>query len=467
MEFNIYLPITLLLCLAFINKPKIIVMFFIFSLTLQVTSIINIPIIGYSFQIYRFLSVVLSFLLLLSIINNGLKLKNLNRAEMRIALYGFLFILYSTYASIIFPFVFEGVEVFPPELGIDYSAVYGPSPLKFSKYNLAFPLFLIFYYLSLVFVMQLLNWTEKEVSTVVNYFLFSFYLNVVVCLSQLAFGLFNVPDITKFLYTIVTREYQLSYIPIVNIPRLQGTYQEPSMFSPFIVGIYSYYLSKSIVESKLRNLLLTFLSLLLVFLSASTTAFLSLVVVTVFIIVYHIVYGSRRLFYGVFLFLSLLFFVSFVLIILSKQHYVTNLIYHITDFVLLSKNETSSFQNRLASDIHSIKILLETDFLGVGVGSHRSSSLLPHMLAQIGVLGVFLFILFSYHIFKNSLVLKNTKFQHLIFFYPTVLISQLIAYPDITNPTLWQAIYITVIASSHVSKSKSVIELKTHHREAF
>ncbi len=30
---------------------------------------------------------------------------------------------------------------------------------------------------------------------------------------------------------------------------------------------------------------------------------------------------------------------------------------------------------------------------------------------------------------------------------PTILISQLIAYPDITNPTLWQFIYIAIIMS--------------------
>lgn len=448
MEFTIYFPITLILCLAFFKKIKVIVGFLIFSLTLQVTSIINVSAINYSLQVYRFLNVVLSVILLLYVIKNGLKLGNLNKIEKLILFYGFALVLYSTYASILFPFIFEGLEIFPPQLGIDYSVVYGPSPLRFSIHNLAFPFFIAFYYLSLVMVISFLRWTEKEVMRIVKAFIISFYLNVVVCISQLMFGLFGTVDITKFLYTIITRDYALSYVPILNIPRLQGTYMEPSMFSSLLLAIYSYYLSKYIVYIKLKYLIMIILSLSLVILSTSTTAILGLFIMTVLVTAYHILQEAKRFYRALYLFLVISILSSSMLIIFY------DFVYQVIDFAILSKSGTSSFKNRIVSDIHSIKILFETSFLGVGMGSHRSASLLPHILAQIGIPGTVFFIMFSYYIFKNSLVLRNTKFQHLIFLYPSVIVSQLIAYPDITNPTLWQAIYIVSIASSYVSKSK-------------
>lgn len=459
MEFTIYLPIVVFITLLLIllNRVKVIIMSLVFSLTLQVTSVINILDINYSLQIYRFLSIVLSFLFLLYIINNRFRFKKLNGTEARILIYGFLFSLYSINSSMILPLIFEGIEVFPPQLGIDYSAIYGGSPLKFSIYNLAFSLFLIFYYLSLVLIIYIPKWTEGEALATIKLFLLSFYLNFIVCLSQLTSGLFGTPDITKFLYTIITRKYELSFIPILNIPRIQGTYQEPSMFAPFIVGIYSYYLSKLITDIGLKNLLLTILSLLLVAISASTAAIISLVIITGVIVVYHTINSKKKSLYILSLFTSVLLVFSFtsVLIAFLDKIYFSGFISNILDFTILGKLETYSFQNRFASDVHSIKIIIETNFLGVGMGSHRSSSLLTNMLSQVGIIGTLLFIFFSYYIIKNSLVLKNTKFQHIIFFYPSVLISQLIAYPDITSPTLWQAIYINMIASSCILRGKS------------
>jgi hypothetical protein len=54
----------------------------------------------------------------------------------------------------------------------------------------------------------------------------------------------------------------------------------------------------------------------------------------------------------------------------------------------LNKQESSSYADRTSADVDSLKAALDTDGLGVGWGSNRSSSLIPGLLASLGLPGV-------------------------------------------------------------------------------
>ena len=157
--FSILLPV--LFILAFV-KPKTTVYLLIISLTLQVSSVFNIG--EYSMQIYRFITVVLSLVFLLKIIKNGFILRLQSVYVKSIFVIGVLFAFYSLVISLLAPLIFEGYLVFPPELGIDFSAIYGASPLVFNVYNVAFPIYIILFCRKLIGFYQSLKTNLKKIN---------------------------------------------------------------------------------------------------------------------------------------------------------------------------------------------------------------------------------------------------------------------------------------------------------------
>ena len=54
----------------------------------------------------------------------------------------------------------------------------------------------------------------------------------------------------------------------------------------------------------------------------------------------------------------------------------------------LNKQRSSSYQDRTSTDLVSLREVVESDGLGVGWGSNRSSSLIPGLAAGIGIWGI-------------------------------------------------------------------------------
>ncbi len=79
-----------LLIIIFLIKPKYLIYLLIVSLTLQVTSLINI---GdyYSLQIYRFITILVSVCFFIHLTMRGFKIKFKNKILKEISLYGIVF----------------------------------------------------------------------------------------------------------------------------------------------------------------------------------------------------------------------------------------------------------------------------------------------------------------------------------------------------------------------------------------
>lgn len=445
--FAILLPI--FLYLAF-YRIKILIYILIVTLTFQVSSIINIG--DYSLQIYRFLTILISIFFLIEILLK-MKLKLENKIVKKIILSGFVFSLFSILYSIVAPLIFEGYPVFPGELGIDFSAIYGPQPLSFTKYNLAMPLYTLFYILTLFFIITR-KFSHLEIRALNLTLKISFIIIIITSLSQIIAYYWGIFDITKIFYTTVTREFEYSFIgDFLPIPRVQATYYEPSMLAPFVTGIMSFYLHKAINYGKLSNYLFLFISIILIVLSTSTTAYVSALLMFSIVILFNLPIRLRSgeiliskikvIRYTLGIILIFLFFLFIIIFIIGLENFL-----NIVDIYLINKSESMSFTSRTIADMHAIKLFIDTYGLGVGLGSNRPSSLLPYLLSQVGFIGTIMFFLFIYNIIKFSYnALKNSNYFEYFFLLPSILISQLIAYPDITNPTLWQFIYIVLIAS--------------------
>jgi hypothetical protein len=439
-----------LLIIIFLIKPKYLIYLLIISLTLQVTSLINI---GdyYSLQIYRFITILVSVLFFIHLTIRGFKIKFKNKILKEISFYGIVFVFFAIVWSFIAPFIFAGYPVFPPELGVDFSAVYGPSPLEFSEYNIAFSIYILFYVLTLLFIITT-NWDQNDLKILHRTFMISFLIILVTSISQILNVILKTPDITTYLYTITTREFRLSMAG--SFPRVQATYQEPSMLAPFIVGVYSYYLYSTFKYKNVLHLTMTIVTLILILLSTSTTAYISTMILTLLVLYFNLplriknytvyINPSRIIINVIIITAALLIFMGVIFFTAGFDSFI-----FLINEVLINKLDTASYKNRTIADLHALKLFVDTYGLGVGLGSNRPSSLLPFLLSQLGFVGTWLFLVFIYKImYFTCKSLKNTEYFQYFFLLPAVLVSQLIAYPDITNPTLWQFIYICIIFSS-------------------
>ncbi len=237
------------------------------------------------------------------------------------------------------------------------------------------------------------------------------------------------------------------------------------MLSPFITGIFALYFYKFLNDnqSKLTNFLIVSTSLVITTLSTSTTAYVTLIILLSYIILFSKPYKLKKGFRIFIIKNKIKAYATVLLSILIVFSLFTHFtigwsaLFKIVDLYLLDKQESVSFSSRTTADIHALKLFLESYGLGVGLGSNRPSSLIPYLLSQCGIIGTFMFFYFIFSILKftyNSL--KGTQYFGYFFLLPAVLIAQLTAYPDITNPTLWQFIYITIIISLWRSKYETL-----------
>lgn len=452
MEITVYGIIFIpLLIILFFFSPKYLIYLLLLTLTLQITSLINIY--DYSLQIYRFITILLTIRFFISIsIKNGI-LTLYDRNVKGILFSGACFTLFSFIWSFVSPVIFSGYPVYPPQYGIDFSAIYGPSPLKFSYYNVAFSFYILFYFFSLVYI-STVNWEIKDLIIIKNLFIVCISIVILCSLSQVLSYLFGTFDITKLLFTITTKKFSYTFIgDILPMPKIQATFLEPSMLSPFIVGAYSYYLYINFFKNHFLNFFIISLIFLIILLTTSTTAYIALLVMSIFVLFHlnifklynrFIYFNIKNIFLFIFRFILLLIIIFVVLLNFIGLNKFIDLV----NLTVVNKPNTSSYNDRTTADLHALKIFLDTYGLGVGLGSNRPSSLLPYLLSQVGLIGTILFFSFIIKIyFYSSNSLKRTKFFSFFFLLPSVLISQLLSYPDITNPTLWQFIYFTIIIS--------------------
>lgn len=443
-----YIFIPLLFALL-VLRPKYLIYVLIFSLTLQVTSIFNVG--DYSMQIYRFITLLLSIRFLIYLFMNRVSIRLKHKEIKNVIIYGSLFTVFVILWSYLAPIIFSGYPVYPPDLSIDYSALFGPSPLHFSIYNIAMNAYVLLYFLSLVYI-SILSWTIKDLFIVRWVIFFSFCLVILTSVSQSLNYLFGTVDFTQYIYTVTTRalHYDLigSFLPI---PRIQATYFEPSNLAPFLIALYAYYLYSLFTRFKFINILFCLLFFIMILLSASTTAYLSLLVVTFLVLLYvnpvkisklgiRIKKNVLFLLFGLFL----LFLIILVVIYFTIGFQIFN---DLVNVYLVYKSSTRSFLYRTTADLYALHLFLNTFGLGVGLGSNRPSSLIPYLLSQLGILGTILFIIFMFKLIQFCYqTLKDTEYFAFFFLIPSVLLTQIIAYPDITNPTLWQFIYVSLLA---------------------
>jgi hypothetical protein len=116
----------------------------------------------------------------------------------------------------------------------------------------------------------------------------------------------------------------------------------------------------------------------------------------------------------------------------------------------VEKGESHSFWFRLANELHSIEIFLQTYGVGVGLGSNRSSGLILTMLSSVGLVGTALFTVVLYKMSKSFPgISARSSLQMGFWALVTMIISEVVAVPDLNRPVLW-ALLLLVLAQLNV-----------------
>jgi hypothetical protein len=452
----IFVPLCALL--MFFN-PTIVIGILILSLSLQMTTIVNFPASNYGFQLYKYLTILFSLYLLIKVIYNGWKLRIQNYYLKQIFLILLAFLSYLFFISFVGPFIFNGIPVFPPLVGIDYSAVLGPSPLEFSSLNIVLPMYILFYSLTFLYIISY-NIQEKDIKVILFFWKLSVFLTVFFLFLQFIFFFVIDDDVLKYIVNTAPQgEYGFAkFVYSESIfPRLRGTFQEPSMISPFLIGIFIYKLAQ--LERNLKDILSLIIILPLLFLTTSTTAYISLaIMIAIYLVLNLPIRYKRNSFFlqksKVKIIAGALLSLLLIFIILGGVLGFDFIIFTISTFVL-EKPETLSYYSRTKSNIHSLQLLFDTYFMGVGMGSHRGSSLVANLLAITGIFGTTLFFMFIYAFLKYTYnVLKGTRYFPYFYLLPSILIPMSISIPDLTLPTFWQFLYITTLSIKIVQYGK-------------
>jgi len=185
-----------------------------------------------------------------------------------------------------------------------------------------------------------------------------------------------------------------------GIPRLNGPFSEASALANYMSGVVFCCLWLSIRgHGIMAPRLLLVLSLGTILASTSTTGIVTVVVGIPLILLYATkavgrgnlgkVAGTIGL-----LVVAMLLLVGPLLVLVPKVLDAVNVVIEGT----LAKTSSDSYADRSTMDSDAIAALLDTYGLGVGWGSFRSSSLLPGILANGGLLGLGLILWFGFRV---------------------------------------------------------------------
>ena len=476
---NIFINITyigyLIIPLAFIIlifKPNYLITLLISVSVLHASSVLNGSINNFQYGLSPYYFVAICILLrLLNILLSHRNLLVIN-SNMKYFTYILLvFWMWSVISAFLLPYLFQGVEVYNPRLGLDLQYKHHAT-LEWTLSNLAQAT-----YLTLNMAVIIYAFLIDE-----NHSLYYVTIGIKLAIIIVCFlGIWQVLSsylILQFPYNIFNNNisyYQGYNQYIGSIRRLVSSFSEPSFAGAYLasieVGLLSVYLNNSLSKNKQITLFIVILVIFsLLIQTFATTGYLSLLIGNIILLFkYKLFHRSRKSIYtkkwhNYFVGIIIIIFLSILCITISYKHanindihtgYTINegifsLIDKLFSSALIKDTESDSFVHRTAADIYALKIFVSTYGLGAGLGSSRSSSLITTLLSTIGIIGVTSFIMLIYSVIRGIIKIHCDKYSNICKYTYWSLLTLLIAHctsiPDISFPPLWTPIitYVTI-----------------------
>jgi len=210
------------------------------------------------------------------------------------------------------------------------------------------------------------------------------------------------PPAAALLDFVRTANYAINaHHVIAGMPRVIGSYAEPSAFGALSTGLFAWNFLRFLQTFGLWHFTASVLLLACIALSFSTTAYAVLVIMvglwglaSVYKLVRHGVTADhvRALLFGAVMITGLL---SIIFFFEPAQAFAAT----IYERLFGAKMQTVSGIERTAWNMQGLRNFIETNGLGVGLGSARTSSLATVLLGNVGIIGTALYLAFLNHSF--------------------------------------------------------------------
>lgn len=373
--------------------------------------------------------VVAVFIIARALVNRILGIRS--RAHMPQAPWLLLFGFIAVASAFILPFLFAGIPVYDPKIGIDEGALFQP-PLSFGLNNIAQAGFLTCH-IATAYAVLTMNFSSRKARKA---YIWAFYLVVVIIAAQAVCQITGIPFPNKLILN--NPGYSLWDLSgEIGGTRNPGTFSEPSFAGGFLaiycIGFLAQYLAG---QDGAFHLVVSLVATGLV---ASGGSMFTLCILIPALLVryfpfrfpwYINIRRTKRLVWVLFLVVM-----PVALALLASSVYREALITN-----TLSKTDSGSFINRTASDLYALQLLVKTHWIGVGLGSNRASSLLTTLLSNVGVAGALAFGVFYIKLFAHL----PKEYAWLRWASFALLLNMCIAIPDSTIPTLWILIVLAI-----------------------
>jgi hypothetical protein len=353
-----------------------------------------------------------------------------------------IFGLIAVASALVLPFVFAGIPIYDPKVGIDDGLFIRP-PLRFGINNLIQSCYLACH-IATAFALSSIRFSAAKTYKA---YLLAFYIEVFFVFAESFCQLAGI----SFPLSLVLNNP--GYALWTNAQegfgtRNPGTFSEPSLAGGFLllycVGFLAQYLARN--GKAVRAMFALVASGMVA--SSSSLAILCLsplpllVRYSPFRLPWYLnLRQTRRI--GLILFFSV---VPLMGVLLFSSGY-----REVLAVLTVSKGESGSFVNRTAADLYSLQLLLETYGFGVGLGSNRASSLLATLLSNVGLAGTGVFLMFYFRLFAE-LPKRYAWFRWAVF---ALLINMVLSIADATMPLLWMPILLaTQFASENTTADR-------------
>jgi hypothetical protein len=374
--------------------------------------------------------------------HGGLRIRNrINKPALHLFV---LFVLYALWTGCVHPFLFQGVPVIRASLS--------PNPLSWSMANFAQICYLL---ASVVVYLLAISRSKAELQVAVDWYLRACVVAALIACYQLAHELVHIPYPDSVLHSNPGHVIYTAYT-IHGIWRLNGPFTEASdMASYMTVGLALLgwrMLTRPLGLKLTVSFLIVFISVVL---TLSTLGYASLILIallgTVFAIRHLLSRGlsPAKMVSGILLFAA----IAGTFAAQTPRQVVAKVV----TSTLLEKENTSSYRDRTATHRVSLETAANTYYMGAGWGSARASGLGFMLLANVGVPGLALFLLFVGALYIPAFRFPQANacdlYEQAIFGATVMLAGLMVAGAEPVQPILWTLLGVaTLIFRPHRSR---------------
>ncbi|MFT8718009.1 hypothetical protein [Acetobacter sp.] len=319
--------------------------------------------------------------------------------------------------------------------------------------------YLVINIILMVLAAQYLTRNQIDMKKFYGAFVVAGWMVVFICFWQFAARTAHLPFPKEFFYSN-TGWAVLDGQMAGPVPRINGSFTEPAACATYLTGVIFSSVWLTLKGYKFRTIKpLIIAATLSLCITTSTTGFAALAIGMILLPFMVVATGAARLLgrLGQFAMIGAVVLGMSTLIVVTFAPQVVAGVQKVSADTA-SKKDTASYKERTQADTDAITACMETYGLGTGWGSNRSSSLVPGLLASVGIIGCIALLIFDVRLMltaKTALtVAPGSDYCLVIEGFIAAILGRLIAAltsaPTIGMPDFYVMIAITIAAIARV-----------------